>query len=121
MRLFKLPAFERFAAKAGINDDVLKSVVAHMADGRINANLGGFVYKQRVPRPGEGKSGGYRVLLFYREGDRVFFAHGFAKSDRPNISRRELAALKLQADLYMGFTDTQLTTLLRQGKLIEII
>jgi hypothetical protein len=72
-------------------------------------------------RSGRGKSGGYRVLLFYREDDRVFFAHGFAKSDTANIDHRELSALKKHADLYMSFTDAQLNVLLQQHQLIEIM
>jgi hypothetical protein len=37
-----------------------------------NANLGGEVFKIRVPRPGEGKRGGYRVFVFFRSGQRTF-------------------------------------------------
>jgi hypothetical protein len=116
-----LRAFERFASKEGITNDVLKSVVALMKDGIVSADLGGFVYKQRVPRPGGGKSGGYRVLLFYREDDRVFFVHGFAKSDMANINRRELTTLKQHASLYMSLPDAQLDILLQQRQLFEIM
>jgi hypothetical protein len=121
MRLFMLRPFERFASKEGITNDVLRSVVALIKDGVVSANLGGFVYKQRVSRSGGGKSGGYRILLFYREDNRVFFAHGFAKSDMANINRRELAALKQHADMYMGFTDAQLDMLLQRRQLFEIM
>ena len=72
MRFFKKPWFQRFAEKEGITDAALKSLVKGMEEGRINADLGGFVYKQRLAREGGGKSRGYRALLFYRKGDRVF-------------------------------------------------
>jgi hypothetical protein len=121
MRLFMLRTFERFASKERITNDVLKSVVALLRNGDVSADLGGFVYKQRVPRPGGGKSGGYRVLLFYREDDRVFFAHGFAKSDKANTNQRELATLKQHARLYMSLTDAQLDILLQQRQLFEIM
>ncbi len=42
--------------------------------------LGGGIVKQRVARPGKGKSGGYRTLILFRRGDRAIFAFGFAKS-----------------------------------------
>jgi hypothetical protein len=35
--------------------------IAEMAAGLIDADLGGSVYKKRVPLPGRGKSGGARI------------------------------------------------------------
>ena len=46
----------------------------------------------RVARPGEGKSGGYRVIVFFRSEEQTFFVYGFAKSNRDNIDRGELLA-----------------------------
>jgi hypothetical protein len=40
--------------------------------------LVGGVIKQRVARPGQGRSGGYRVLVAYRAGHRAVFLYGFA-------------------------------------------
>ncbi len=34
--------------------------------GLMDADLGGGVIKQRVARPGQGRSGGLRVLIAYR-------------------------------------------------------
>jgi len=39
----------------------------------------GFI-KQRVARSGQGRSGGYRMLVAYREGDRAVFLYAFAKT-----------------------------------------
>ena len=46
--------------------------------------------KQRIARPGEGKSGGYRSIILFRKGTHAFFVYGFAKSDRENIEDDEL-------------------------------
>lgn len=119
MRFFKLRAFERFAAKEGITDESLKAVAAQMEAGQITANLGGFVYKQRLARPGGGKSGGYRVILYYHQGERVFFAFGFAKSTMANIRSNDLAIFKAQADVLMHSPDDKLRTLLKNGILME--
>lgn len=119
MRFFKKPWFQRFAEKEGITDAALKSLVKGMEEGRINADLGGFVYKQRLAREGGGKSGGYRALLFYRRGDRVFFAFGFAKSDQANISRRDLVILKAEAQLLMECAEVDLDNMVRNGMLVE--
>jgi len=37
--------------------------------GIVDANLGGCLVKLRVPRPNEGKSGGFRTIVAYRKGD----------------------------------------------------
>ena len=48
-----------------------------MAAGLIDADLGGSVYKKRVPMPGRGKQGGARIILGSNRGDRWFFLFGF--------------------------------------------
>ena len=120
LRLFKLRNFERFAIKEGIPDEALKDVVAQMEAGQINANLGSLVYKQRLARQGEGKSGGYRVILFYRQGERVFFAFGFAKASMANISQKDLTILKEQAKVLMQQPEESLGIMLKNGIIIEI-
>ena len=90
MRIFKNTWFERFAEKEGIADDSLKDVVDQLETDQADANLGGGVYKVRIARPGEGKSGGYRAIVFFRSRERTFFTYAFAKSDRGNIDRGEL-------------------------------
>jgi hypothetical protein len=58
---------------------------------------GGGVYKVRIARSGEGKSGGYRVIVFFRSEERTFFEYGFAKSDRDNIDEGDLRVFKKRA------------------------
>ena len=119
MRYFKKPWFKRFAEKEGISDDDLKTLVAEMEAGTVHASLGGDVYKQRLARKGEGKSGGYRTLLFFRSGERVFFHYAYAKSDRANITQRELVALKDAAEVYMQMTPEDLTAAVKAKELFE--
>jgi hypothetical protein len=57
--------FTRFAKREGISDDALKAIVHEMERGLCEDDLGGGVYKKRVARAGAGKSGGYRVILFF--------------------------------------------------------
>ena len=44
--------------------------------------MGGGVIKQRIARPGQGKSKGYRTIIFFRRGVKAFFVYGFAKNQR---------------------------------------
>lgn len=78
-----------------------------------------MVYKQRLARQGEGKSGGYRVILFYRQDERVFFAFGFAKANMANISQKDLTILKEQAKVLMRQPEEALGIMLENGVIIE--
>ena len=88
--------------------------------GLVDADLGGGVIKQRVARPGKGKSGGYRTLILFRQGDRAIFAFGFAKSAQANISRADLALLKDAAAEALGWSNEELDRLVASGTLVEI-
>lgn len=57
-----------------------------MRRGLIDASLVGELFKKRVAGHGAGKRGGYRTLLSARIGNRYVFLHGFAKSDKANIT-----------------------------------
>ena len=71
MRVFKNTWFQRFARKERIADGTLCGAVARAERGQIDADLGGGVLKQRIARPGAGRSGGFRVILLFRAGDRA--------------------------------------------------
>jgi hypothetical protein len=120
VRIFKNPWFARFADKENITDSELKQAVRQLEVGQADANLGGNVYKVRIARHDEGKSGGYRVIVFFRSGERTFYAYGFAKSERANISPKELANLKKQASSLFLMSDVQITIALKEKVLIEI-
>jgi hypothetical protein len=121
VRIFKNKWFDRFACKEGIGDDELKAVVNDLEAGLVKPNLGGDVYKKRIARPGAGKSGGYRVIVFFKNEFRAFFPYGFAKADKDNIADDELALFKKDAATSLGLTEDQLEARLKNGTLIEII
>jgi len=51
--------------------------VARAENGQVDADLGGGVIKQRIERPGQGKSGGYRTIIVFRQWDRAVFMYGY--------------------------------------------
>ena len=121
MRIFKNKWFTRFAGKEGITDGELREMVNQLEAGQADADLGGDVYKVRLARPGEGKSGGYRVIVFFRSEERTFFVYGFAKAKRANISEGELRAFKEKAKEAFSFTDEGIRDLLKKGTLKEVL
>lgn len=120
MRIFANRWFARFADKQNIGDDDLREAVSRAERGLIDADLGGGVIKQRIARKGQGKSGGFRSVVLFRQGERAFFVYAFAKSDRDNIDQSELSTYKTAAAVYLNYTDDELTLFLKQGTLMEI-
>jgi hypothetical protein len=120
VRIFKNAWFERFMRKQNIRDAALRDAVHRAEQGLIDADLGGGVVKQRVARPGQGRSGGYRTLILYRQTQRAFFVYGFAKSRQATISDEEEAAFKKAARHVLELTDEQLAALVRNGQFSEV-
>ena len=120
MRIFKNPWFTRFARKEKISDNELRDIVNHLEANQADADLGSGVYKQRVARNGKGKSAGYRVILFFRSGERTFFVYGFAKSDRDNINQGELKAYREMAKENFALSNEQIEDWIKDGTLYEI-
>ena len=120
MRTFKTKAFARFADREGIADEALCDAVERAARGLVDADLGGGVIKQRIARRGQGRSGGFRTMVLFRRGERAFFVHGFAKSDRDNLRRRELGALRALADEMLGLDGSRLEAMVANGTISEV-
>ena len=120
MRIFKNAWFERFARKQKIPDAVLRDAIRRAEQGLIDADLGGGVIKQRVARPGQGRSGGYRTLIVYRQAQRAVFVYGFAKSQQANMCEEEDAAFKQAARHVLELTDEQLAALIQNGQFSEV-
>jgi len=120
MSVYVTKEFVRFARKAGLVDAKLLQAAQDVAAGHYDADLGGGVFKQRVAREGGGKSGGFRTIILFRVGSHSFFAHGFAKSDKANVSAKELKALKRLADVLLGFSEEQIGAAQAAGELSEV-
>lgn len=120
MQIFKTKLFTRFARQEGISDARLNEAIERAACGLVDADLGGGVIKQRVARKGQGRSGGYRILMAFRLHNRAVFLYGFAKSERDNIDADELALLREVAASWLEADVGKIGKALTEGLLIEV-
>lgn len=120
MRVFKNAWFARFARKQKIPDAVLRQAVERIERGQIDADLGGSVVKQRIARPGRGKSSGYRTIVLFRRSERAVFVYGFAKGARDNIRKDEEEAFKQAANHVLALSDGQIEALIANGQFSEV-
>jgi hypothetical protein len=121
MRIFKSKGVVRFARRERIGDGSLREAIAREERGVIDADLGGGLIKQRVARQGQGRSGGYRMIVAYRVSDRAVFLYGFAKNDRDNIGADELLALRTIGANWLAAGDEILEQAEADGILKEIV
>lgn len=120
MRIFKNKWFAKFAKKEKISDEKLVQAVKDAEAGKIDANYGGGVIKQRIAREGSGKSGGYRSIIFYLRGSKAFFVYGFSKKNQENISNDEEVYFKRLAKLTLAMSDEDIAALLKEGTYEEL-
>lgn len=119
-RVFKTRYFSRWMRKTELTDRSLCTAVMEMAQGLIDADLGGGVVKKRIGLAGRGKRGGARTLVATNKGNRWFFVYGFQKNDRANIEDDELEALRDLAVQLLARTGRQLDEAVEDGSLQEI-
>ena len=120
MRIFTSRWFQRYVRREGIADAALREAVIRAEKGQIDADLGGGVIKQRIARPGQGKSKGYRTIILFRRGERAFFVYGFSKSQRANIDIDEERQFKEAAKHVLTLQEKQLAELLTNGDFVEV-
>jgi len=120
MRIFKTKWFNRWARSEKISDSMLKDAVNEIESGLHDGNLGAWLIKKRVARPGEGKRSGYRTLISFRVGQRSIFVFGFPKNERGNIKKPQEEIFKKLSKDFQGVTAKKINELLQQGHLIEV-
>jgi hypothetical protein len=121
LRAFKNLSFARWTKKEGIANAVLATAAKEVEAGLVDARLGGFLIKKRIAKPGAGKRGGYRIVMAYRQGARLFFLEGYAKNDKDDLEPAEQKALIMAGDVYMKLTDAELDKAVTAKKLLEVI
>lgn len=87
------PGYLAAAKAAGIEDSVRAAIVSAVArdpeTGVLVVETGGL-RKFRFARPGQGKSGGYRILSYFVSTDLPVFLIGvFAKNQKGNLTAAE--------------------------------
>ena len=121
MQIYCIRWVARFIRRERLSGSSLRVAVERADKGLVDADLGGGLVKLRVAREGQGRSGGYRMLLAYRVGDRAVFLYGFAKSERDNIEPDELLTLREVAAFWLAADAHEIEAAVETGKLLEVL
>ena len=120
MRIYKTKVFLRFQRKEDVADRALCEAIERAGKGLIDADLGRGLIKQRVPREGAGRRGGFRTIVAYRAGSRAVFIFGFAKNARENIAAADERELADTGALLLGLDARGIETMIHGGELWEV-
>jgi hypothetical protein len=116
VRVFKTKEFARFARKARVSDEALMGAARRAERGLVYADLGGGLIKQQV-----GARGAYRTIVAWKKGgERCFFVLGFAKSDKENLTSKELETYQKVAAILQGLGDKALKKALANKEIVEL-
>jgi hypothetical protein len=120
IRIFKTKKFHEWSTEIGLSDSDLIEAIHEIEQGLFEANLGANLYKKRVAAQGKGKRGGARTILAFRRKDKAFFVYGYAKSNKSDLSDRELEAYKEAAKTLLKLTPEELDLLLKKMIIREV-
>lgn len=120
-RIFRTRPFTRWMRKTGVPEDALRIAVSEMANGLVEADLGGHLYKKRIRLPGQGKRGGGRVIVASHWRDRWFFLYGFAKNERSDVTDGDLKALRELAVSLLALSDSGIRRAKAEGLISEVM
>jgi hypothetical protein len=111
MRMYLPKSFQREAKSDGITDEDCREAIRKAEKGLVDADLGGGLIKQRIPRGSLGAARGSRAVVFYQRGKIAVFLHIFPKSKKANLTKSELAAYLEAAKAYAKLTEAELIAL----------
>jgi hypothetical protein len=120
MQVYKTKGFARFARQERIADGSLREAILRAEQGLVDADLGGGLIKQRVARKGQGRSGGYRMIVAYRVMNRAVFLYAFAKNERENIGQDELTELRKLGQNWLNAPEQTIEEAIDDGDLKEV-
>lgn len=120
MQAYKTKEFSRLARKAKVTDRELQAAAEEIEKGRIDADLGAHLVKQRISQGPGGRSNSHRAIVATKEGDRIVFLHLFAKNVRQNLTGKETEVYREAAKRLADLTSSQVDQLVQAKEWIKV-
>ncbi len=106
--------------KDAVADKSLQKTIENLSNNLGTTDLGSGLYKIWTPKLGQGKSGGFRTIVVFREADIAIFVYGFAKTDKDNLDKEELKYFKRLAKDLLKIENNKYSELIKQGSFISL-
>ena len=112
-------AFQRDLRGNSLDDEYIKAILRDVFKGRAT-QLGSKMYKIRAAKEGQGKSGGFRNIFFWKQNELIIFCALFGKNEQDNLTADEKKALKILSNEYDRLTNDEIKTAIRSSQFMEI-
>lgn len=112
-------SFKKALTKERLGDDYVGELLDSIFKEQ-GTSLGAGLFKIRGARKGQGKSGSYRNIFYWKRGERIILTFLFSKGERGNISPKELKALKILAKVYKEYTNEEIDIAIKKEVLAEV-
>lgn len=120
MKSYETRWFKKWAKKNGVSENLLLDAIQRTKSNLGVVDLGGNLYKIRIGKDGQGRSGGYRTILAYKAEKRSVFIYGFEKNDKDNIGKKELELYKEFAKSFLAFEISDIEKLIETGTIFPL-
>jgi hypothetical protein len=120
MKSYSTKWFNKWAKKNRISIDSLLDGIERTKIMIGSADLGGSLYKVRIAKEGQGRSGGYRTIVVVKEAKRSLYLYGFEKSDMDNIDDKQLKDLKRVAQVFLDMSIEKINELVNTNELVPL-
>ena len=119
MWYLKNKAFQRGLKDNHLDNKYIKEVLEDVWKGKA-VPLGSKMYKIRAAKQGQGKSGGFRNIFFWKRDELIVFCLLFGKNEQANLTTEEKKALKILSQEYDQLTAGEIKALIRNTTFEEI-
>lgn len=125
MGIYLTPEFEEERLRARINNKILCKAAKAVMAGLPGDHLGKHTYKKRLGLPGVGAADGARSIVFFSDGENVYFFDMYLKSELSKKRGKELeddeidAYCRIAPD-FIALTAERITELIEEKELIEV-
>ena len=119
MRFLINSLFKKALHKEKLGDEYIEDLLDDIFKNQ-GVSLGAGLYKIRGARKGQGKSGSYRNIFYWKKEDRIILAFLFPKGEMENLSPKDLKGLKLLANAYREYTNEEIDLAIKKNTLMEV-
>ncbi|UXY11254.1 type II toxin-antitoxin system RelE/ParE family toxin [Kosakonia sp. ML.JS2a] len=125
MGIYLTMEFDQERRRVRISDKTLCKTAAAIIAGLHGDRLGKFTYKKRIALPAVSSRDGARAIVFFHEGDNLFFFDMYVKSELSKKKGKELEEDEIDAYCavakdFMVMPEETLARLLKSDDLIEV-
>ncbi len=121
MKILATKWFRKWIKKAKIEIvDLISSANIINNNPQTSISLGSGLYKVRIKKEHQGKRGGYRTLLIFKQDELVVYVYGFSKSEKDNLEKDELKMFKKLSKDILNMENKELLNQIFLGSFIDL-